>query len=289
MSKINKILFPTDFSETAQNAFRYSLILADHYGAEIILLHAVYPEYEMLDLPVMAVKATRDKMEAARSALNSFIELEVSQVGADYSFRRAPVVFPEVEVGTPVAIIAQTVKKHHPELIVMGTKGEHNALEKTLGSVTTGVIEDSACPVLVVPEHAGWKAPKVVAYATDLSEADPYHVWRAAQMLEPFHPLMHVVHIANGKSGNAGPGANLTEVEEFFNRQNNNTPALQIAFHQLERDSVTAGLEEFIDYYDIDMLVMFAPRHSWLDRLLKPSSTKKMALDTPAPLLLLKN
>ena len=288
MSKIHKILFPSDFSETAQNAFRYCLLLADAYGAEIQLLHVVYPEYEMLDLPVMSVKATRDKIEFAQSALSSFTELTLSQVREQYTLNHIPQVEQEVEVGAPASVIAQVAQRLQPDLLVMGTKGEHNALERTLGSVTTGVVEQVHCPVLVVPEHCGWKPAGIAAYATNLSEADPYHVWKAAQLLEPFHPVMHVVHIANGKGESAGPGASLEEVEEFFHRHENNTAALQITFHELERASVTRGLEDFIDYYHIDLLIMFAPHHNWLDRLFKPSNTKKMALDSPVPLLLLK-
>ncbi|MBK7476621.1 MAG: universal stress protein [Haliscomenobacter sp.] len=289
MSKIHKIFFPSDFSETAQNAFRYCLLLADAYGAEIHLLHVVYPEYEMLDLPVMSVKATRDKIEFAQSALSSFTELTLSQVKETFTLNNHPLVHQEVEVGAPAGVIAQVAQRCQPDLLVMGTKGEHNALERTLGSVTTGVVEQVHCPVLVIPEQSDWKPVRVAAYATNLSEADPYHVWKAAQLLEPFHPVMHVVHISNGKGEGFEPDANLAEVEEFFNRHENNTAALQITFHELEGASVTGGLENFIDYYHIDLLIMFMPHHNWLDRLFKPSNTRKMTLDTPVPLLLLKS
>lgn len=284
MSKIHRILFPSDFSEAAQNAFRYCLRLADALSAEIIVLHVVYPEYEMLDLPVLATKATQDKIDAAKDALNSFIGLGTGQaaVPGDLKISR------EVEVGTPVGIILQKAKKYDADLIVMGTKGEHNALEKTLGSVTTGVIERAHCPVLVIPEHAVWKAPHIVAFATNLSDADPYHVWQAAGILEPFHPLMHIIHISDGKT-TPGHAARFNEVEAFFKHQANDTPALQVTFHELERASITEGLEAFADYHDVDLLVMFAPHHTWSDRLFKPSATRKMALDAPLPLLFLKN
>lgn len=288
MSKVHKILFPTDFSETAQNAFRYCIRLADEFGAEVVVLHAVYPEYEMLDLPVLASKATQDKTDAASAALTSFVELGIAQVQAGESLRQPPHITQAVEVGAPVGVVRKMQKKYEAGLIVMGTKGEHNALEKSLGSVTTGVIESVHCPVLVVPESAPWKSPHVVAFATDLSESDPYHVWQAAEMLEPFHPLLHVVHIANGKSA-TGHLADLSEVETFFRQQSHITSALNITFHELERNSVTSGLEEFTEYYQVDLLVMFAPRHTWLDRLIKPSATRKMAMEAPVPLLLLKN
>ena len=37
---MKKILFPTDFSEIADNAFLYALKMADYLGYEIIVLHA---------------------------------------------------------------------------------------------------------------------------------------------------------------------------------------------------------------------------------------------------------
>lgn len=288
MSKIRKILFPTDFSETAQNAFQYCLQMADFYKAEIVLLHVVYPEYEMMDLPVMATKATKDKLEAARSALQSFSGLTVHQVQEGAGLSTLPVVQNEVEVGAPVGVITKIAARDEVDLILLGTKGEHNALERTLGSVTTGVIEHAHCPVLVIPEAAVWKQIQTLAYATDLSESDPYHVWKTIQMLEPFHPVAHVVHVSNGsKEGEVSE--KLADMEDFFNRSENNTAALQIAFHELDRESVTVGLEEFVSYYEIDVLAMFAPHHSWIDRLFSSSTTRKMVFETTVPLLLLKD
>jgi len=281
MGKIHKILFPTDFSETAQNAFCYCLLLADRFEAEIALLHVVYPEYEVMDLPVMAVKATKDKRAAARSALSSFSALGAHEVGKALS--RLPVVQGDVEVGSPAGAIAKAARREEADLIVMGTKGEHNALEYTLGSVSTGVAEHAPCPVLVVPEAAAWKAIQAVAFATDLSESDPFHVWKTIQLLAPFHPIIHVVHVANGEHPRA-----IADMEDFFAHNINNTEALQITFHELDHASVAAGLEEFVANHNIDLLAMYAPKHSWLDRLLRQSNTRKMIFETTTPLLLLK-
>src|SRR3954467_14131132 len=49
---MKKILFPTDFSPTANNAFVYALKLAKNIGAEIITVH-VYeiPNIDYIDVP----------------------------------------------------------------------------------------------------------------------------------------------------------------------------------------------------------------------------------------------
>lgn len=280
---VQKILFPTDFSETAQNAFRHALVLADQWEADIQLLHAVYPEYAPTDLPVMSTKATRDKVSFAESALKSFTEMGITQVQMGYSFQRAPVVQSDVEIGSPVGIINRIADRDSIDLIVMGTKGKHNALERTLGSVTTGVIEGAPCSVLVVPEEAPMNTAKSVAYAADLSETDAFYVWKAGQLLKPFSPIMHIVHVQNGQTTNE-----YIDIEELKGVFADNVPALQLQFHEIEGDSVTDTLDEFIEMRNIDMLVMFAPHHNLLRRLFHRSNTKKMAMETHVPLLLVK-
>src|SRR6187399_1650366 len=49
---MKKILYPTDFSETAENAFIFALQIADHLGASIITLHAFdRPDISSFNLP----------------------------------------------------------------------------------------------------------------------------------------------------------------------------------------------------------------------------------------------
>lgn len=282
---VQKILFPTDFSDTAQNAFRHALMLADKWKAEIQLLHAVYPEYAPTDLPVMSTKATRDKVDFAQAALKSFTEMGITQVQMGYSFEQVPVVQSDVEIGSPVGIINRVASRDDIDLIIMGTKGEHNALERTLGSVTTGVIEGAPCSVLIVPEEAPMSPAKTVAYAADLSETDAFFVWKAGQLLEPFAPIMHIVHV---KTTNDKPHPGLIDLDELKGVFAENVPALQLQFHEIQGESVTDALDEFIELSDIDMLIMFAPHHNILRRLFHRSNTRKMAMETHVPLLLVK-
>ncbi|MFN7117339.1 MAG: universal stress protein [Saprospiraceae bacterium] len=282
MKTINRILFPTDFSETAKNAFRYCLSVADAYEANIQLLHVVYPEYQVMDVPVMAMQATQDKVEAAKTLLQSFVDLALVQVQAGGPLRYVPAIKSDVEVGDPVSVITKIAQRDSADMIIMGTRGEHNALDRFFGSVTTGVVERAHCSVWVIPEQAIYNSIDIAAYATDLKDADPYHIWKASQLLDPFHPILHCVHVSsNGQNGQM----NMNDIELFFAT---NAPALQINFHQLQGKSVTESLEEFTDTHDVDVLVMYAPHHTFLERLFSPSQTKQMTLRTHIPLLLYK-
>ncbi|WP_373552401.1 universal stress protein [Haliscomenobacter sp.] len=283
MSEVKKILFPTDFSPSAQNAFKHCLILADYYQAKIEVLHVVFPEYAALDVPVVSMATTREKVDAAVSVMHSFVELGLSQTQALYTFQSIPKVEEKVEMGIAVGTIVKLAEDRHADLIMMGTKGSHNTLEKAFGSISTGVIEQAKCPVMLIPEFAQWKPTHIVAYASDLSESDPYHFWKAAEMLTPFHPLLHVINI---HKGGAHDQIAIDELKKIFS---DNTPAVQISFHQEKHDSVATGLEEFVDNYGVDMLVMYSPHRSWVERWFHHSQTRDVAFTTRIPLLVIKS
>lgn len=283
MRMIKKILFPTDFSATAQNAFRHCLILADKYGADIELLHVIYPEYEALDLPVMAAQATKEKAETARVVIKAFVETGLAQLQAAHQLENIPEIKSHVEVGTPGNIISDTARRGGADLIVMGTKGEHNALERFFGSVTTAVIERAPCNIWIVPEEAPLGRINIVAYASDLRDADPYHIWEVGKMLEPFSPIIHCVHVNVSQSVEGA--IDFASLGAFFEHH---APALQINFHPLSGSSVIQALEEFIDTYDVDILAMYSPHQNWLGRILRTSHTKRMAFETHVPLLIIR-
>ncbi len=280
---IQKILVPTDFSATAQRAFSHALFLADQWDASIELIHTVFPEYVPTDLPVFSARATKDKIDLANVALKSFTEMGISLLQMGYSFQRVPRVTGHVEIGSPVTIINRHAKKEGVDLIVMGTKGTHNRLEKTLGSVTTGVIQGAPCSVWVIPEHAPIKQIGKVAYAAEMRESDPFYLQKAIDMLPSDEVELHVVHVQNGKMEPAL--VSLQDFESVFAKQANSP---KIAVHQLDGPAVTDALDSFVESRDIDLLMMFAPEHTMIDRLFHRSTTKRMALETHVPLLLIK-
>lgn len=282
MSEIKKILFPTDFSPTAQNAFKHCLILADYYQAKVEVLHVVFPEYAAMDVPVVSMETTREKAETATAVMHSFVKMGLDQTQAVYSLQQVPKVEELVEIGIPIGSIIKFAEERHADLVLMGTKGAHNTLERAFGSVSSGVIEQAHCPVLLIPEFAQWKPTHIVAYASDLSEADPYHFWKATEILSPFHPILYVINIHQGKEHDQ---VAIDELKKIFS---NNTPAVQISFHQEKHDSIRKGLEEFVDNYGVDLLVMYSPHRSWIERIFHHSQTRDVAFTTRTPLLVIK-
>jgi nucleotide-binding universal stress UspA family protein len=284
MKELKHILVPVDFSATAMNAARYAIWFADHYGAKVHLLHVVYPEANPSDFPTIAGKATQDKIAVAKEALSSFVNLTMTQVQAGHQLRNVPDVRSDVQIGTPSAVIAKTTASDDPDLIVMGTQGEHSLLERAFGSVTTNTISKTSCPVLVVPEEAQWNKINTVAYATDLRESDPWHIWESARLLDPFHPLLRIVHITT--SPEEEQPVQMDELKEFFA---NRSPAVQTTFHTVSAVKIMTEITEFVDTWDADLLVMYRPQRTLFANLFHVSLTKKTALHSKVPLLVLRS
>lgn len=280
MERIQKILVPTDFSDAAQHAFHYALRMADRLGAGLHLLHVIYPQVDSFDAPVIATQATRAQIDAATEVMESFKAAGIAKVKQDLS--KIPLVQSSIEVGSAVAVINSIARKEQYPLIIMGTRGEHSAMEKILGTVSSGVVGNAVCPVVVVPEFAGPRDLLRVAYATDLQLADPYEIWRVAKLLAPFHTIMHVVHFGNGTKKGSTPL--LEELEEFFRE---NVPALQIQFHQFEQEELTDDINAFAEQYNIDLLVMYRSHRNFPESLFHRSKTKKMSKKTRVPLLVM--
>lgn len=280
---MKKILFPTDFSPSAQNAFRYALRIADATGASIEILHAVYPEFESMDLPAFAAQATKEKAAVARELLTAFVDTGIAQVQATYQFKEVPDIHADLEIGGATNLICKIAERDEADLILMGTKGEHNALEKLLGSVSAGVIEKAKTPVLLIPEAATFTSPSNLIFATDLNEADPMHLWRIAKLLEPLKPIIRCIHIHQEKEKEKP--VNMNDFKSFLESRD---ITLQITFHEMEEDDVALGIQEFAELHRADMIIMFKPRLPFMDRIFHLSATRRVALHSHLPLLIVK-
>jgi len=261
-------------------------MLARQLDVSVTLLHAIYPEYESMDLPVMAAKATKDKVAAARIALESFRDYGIAELQKQHAVEDLPDIDMDVEIGGAVSVITNIARRDEAGLIVMGTQGEHNLVERAFGSVTTGVAERVDCPVLVVPEQADYREVRIVAYASNLTDGESAHLTAAAEVLEAIHPILHIVHVETSPS-KAAP-VSLSDIEAIEERYADKLPVLQVQVHSIKEESVEEGLEAFVEDHAVDLLIMYAPHHTLLERIFQGSNTRRMAMKSHIPLLLVK-
>ena len=284
MKKTKKILFPTDLSESAGNAFKYALLIADKLKANVEVLHVVYPQGESLDFPVVVAQVTKQKLDADRVLLKKFVDEGIAQVKTN--LQNEPSIVTALEVGTPVSEIVRIAKQDDVDMIMMGSRGTNRTrFEKVLGSIAVGVVQKAHCPVVVIPENTKFKNLERLAYASNVLTSDPFELWQTLRLLDVFDPVVHLVHFNYDKEGNPEAYQELEDMESFLESRSPNTA---VKIHNLPGKQLEDDLNEFIQKEKIDMLVMFQPEHTIWDRLFKKSATKKMAIHSEVPLLVLK-
>ncbi len=140
-----RILAPTDFSETATWALRRARDLAERFHAELHLLHVVahFPQdLGVAWIPPEDVDPKRFYLEQARVHLQRLDE----ELGLN-AVRRA--LFSPYSARHEIVAYA---REHLMDLVVVGAHG-HSLVETVLGSTADGVVRDAPCDVLVVRPH----------------------------------------------------------------------------------------------------------------------------------------
>lgn len=151
MIRLNKILFPTDFSRLSMGAMKYAVQFARDYEATLYVVHVVDEAYQYWismapsTVPVGA-PVVEDVVRHAREGLDRLIG-EKLPGGLE--------VVSEVLVGRPFAEIVHYAAEKEIDLIVIGTHGRGGFTQVLLGSVAEKVVRKAPCPVLTVhhPEH----------------------------------------------------------------------------------------------------------------------------------------
>ena len=135
----DRILFPTDGSEGADEALEYALELARTHDATLHVLFVADTNRDSVTL------VGTDVMDA----LTAVGEEAVASV-LDRATERGVTTETAVEQGTPWRTIVDYAEGGDIDLLVMATHGRRGLDRYLLGSVTEKVVRTSAVPVMTV-------------------------------------------------------------------------------------------------------------------------------------------
>src|SRR5437867_1302126 len=138
------ILFPTDFSHTADSALDYAIAFSRKLNAKLILFNTYPVPIYVTDVADEVAMEEQVKTQAEIS-LKTFEE-------------RIHSVAPDIETecitawGFPADEIIFQSKEKKVDLIIMGTHGANGLTKFLLGTNTAEVVNKAECPVLAIPE-----------------------------------------------------------------------------------------------------------------------------------------
>lgn len=161
LARIERVLFPTDFSACAQAALPYACVLAEQNHATLHLLNIVGSPIPAGPLGAPYMEPSIDE-ENARKELERITELPVVKgLRHESSIHRGAV----HEVVCRMGCTEQ-------DIVVMGTHGRRGVRQLVLGSCAEQVFRRSQCPVLTIGPGASKNGPVSGRFATIMLALD---------------------------------------------------------------------------------------------------------------------
>ena len=289
MKSIRRILVPVDFTAHAENAAFYALKVATALKADIKLLNAYLDPMgapqtylESYTYQLNLDKIIREVEEETEKSLKSLADRLKDKINTN-NLKDINISY-DLFKGNAVDTILNQIREYNPGLLIMGTRGSKLEGFRSFGSTTARLIEKSGVSVLAVPQDydaMNFEYPKRVLYATAFDQTDYTALRRLASFVKPFNSKIYCVHAAL-EEDNALDEAQMRKVRNYLYdtmfKQN-------IECGILETLNVQQGLENFIEEKEIDVLAVTTHKRSFIDKLFKPSVTKKFLFQTRIPLL----
>lgn len=209
--KVEKILIPIDFSETALVAVEHAAYIAQTFKAELLLLHVVERHWEQFNIiqPEMAVPNP--------SEITQIIERKLEQVAAEV-FKKYGVKSTAITSdGRIFSEIVSVSQEHNIDLIVMGTHGTKGFVEFFIGSNTYKVVTQSDCPVLSVQKSAANVGFKNIVLPIDDSAHSRQKVGHAITIAKTFGATIHIVGLRES-GGDKQFLLKIEQIEEYIQK-----------------------------------------------------------------------
>jgi nucleotide-binding universal stress UspA family protein len=272
------ILFPTDFSENALHASEYAGMLADKFEANVVLLNIyslpIITEYQ---IPYNIDDFTMEMKAISENNLNDFTNKFIKKTGL--SKERISY---KIEYGFVTDVILDTAKNIGADMIVMGTKGASNVLDKWIGTNSQTVMKQAECPVWIIPEKAPVNYPEKFLYAADLQEDEVKATQKLMEFVKPFEANCKIVHIDDNFTINPTEEVEIkfNELKEEFKDDDN------VFVRKIKRDDVVEGLETYIQSYKPDVLALAVHDKSFLSKIFEQSVTNHFVYHADLPMLI---
>lgn len=279
---MNKILFPTDFSETAKNAFIYALNLAKATDSELFVLHC----YEMVVLSTTnsgnpdMVQEVYETME-----LSHFDEFKdqvpsMHKIAEENGLGDVKLTF-LFEEGLLQSVIRKIVNEDNISYIVMGTNGANSLEKKLLGSNTVNIMNKIDVPILSVPNEASFTRPeiKTIGFATMLRESDKKGIYTIAKIAQKLGAEFKCLHVLRDEKANYDETLNAW-VAEFA--------PLGVTFHTVLNRDLEQSVFYFIDKYEVDVMCIIKRQMGFFEKLFSASLSQQLAYHSYVPVFVLR-
>jgi len=173
------------------------------------------------------------------------------------------------------------IKSHKVDLVVMGTKGSSDSLDKLVGSNTFNFIKDAICPVLAIPPEATFSGINHVTYASDFESEEIIFLQQLFNFAEPFQAKVAIINILTGYE------LNILSDEQVIKVIINYFPQVNHTIIQIKDKNIPEGIHKFMNENKSDILAIAMHQRNYMEILFHNNIAKNLIYHISLPLLAL--
>jgi nucleotide-binding universal stress UspA family protein len=283
----NTIVVGFDGSEFSMAALIESANRIRKHGGKVILLNAVYfDEEEFANAPEQLEKRMASGQKICAQA-KEMVEKEFGIEIESYVYE-----------GEPPEVIARTAQEKNADLIAMGTHGRRGIKRFIMGSVTSGVIGNAPCDVLVVkkpctkctgefnsillPFDGSEHSKKALSHASALSKDDGSQI-TALYVIPRYEEMLGFMKTDSIKKSLYHEGERIIELAKQGVSHNGVTLTTAI-----EEGHAADKIVETANRMKHDLIVMGSYGWRGVNKAILGSTTERVIMNASCPILVVK-
>jgi nucleotide-binding universal stress UspA family protein len=274
---MKKILFPTDFSEAATNAFTHALEFAKIVQGELVLLHT-------FNLPIYDNQYFPENYTVIFDSLQlsefDMFKKEIPKLRAIAEERNLDKIKMSHRLmdGNLIYNIKKAIKEEKIDFVVMGTAGAKGWEAFFLGTNTSLVINTIDVPVLSVPLEAKFKKIETIGFTTRYRTKDKKALKEVLAIAKKMNAKVRCLYVKTSNSDVSE--ATIKHWETEFEDE-------PVIFSVIPSDEVKITILDFVLFKEIDVLAMLTYKRNFFIELFRPNLAEKLANVVTIPILVM--
>jgi nucleotide-binding universal stress UspA family protein len=274
---MNNFIVPIDFSEASKNAARYAAHIANGVADARLILYNVFQTLEYgSDSSPLGTDETED--ESRKTIVDIALESVRTELTAITGARISIV---SEQSNRFLDSLESYVLNNDIQFIVMGTTGSTRLGEMLMGGNTLNIVKRRIVPVIIVPPDAVSVSAKNVLLLTDFVDTQytvPIHSVKS--VLDLFKPRLHIVNVDQD---------HYIQITEEYKAERAKLEASLAAyspdFYFIRLFDFMDAINQFVADNNIDLILTFPRKHSFLSNVFKTTNTVKLAYHSHVPIV----
>jgi len=273
---MNNFIVPIDFSEASRNAARYAAHISNLVPDAHLILYNVFDtlEYGSDSSPL----DTEGEEDESRKEI---VELALASVQNELSsITKSRISLVAEESHRFLEALENYVKWNNIQLIIMGITGSTKLVQVLMGSNALNIVRKELAPVIIVPPDTHSQSAKNVMLLTDFKDIEttiPIETVKA--LLDLFKPRLHIVNVDHEHY--------VQVTDEYKNERIKLEEKLKDYhpdFYFIRLFDFVDAINQFVLDNNIDLILTFPRRHSFLRNVFKTTNTTKLAFHSHVPI-----